>query len=240
MNNVYATILVALYCLNTEGVFAQNRFKAGVFSGINFSQIHGDNQDGYQKKGLSLGLTGSMVISQEFELCTELLYNEKGASAGSLSPYRRDHFYSDISLKYSEVAFLAHYFFRPKVDENYYKQSLKIGISYGRLLKSQTDVAINRQESQLVEETLTQNYNRDDFSFVAAWSYYLSPRLAFSVRHTNTLSFLFKSNPALGKTFMDMRPYFLGFHLSYDFITSKKNIVVKKRKKARYNPLEEL
>lgn len=241
MNYVYSTILVALYCLNTEGVFAQNRFKASVMTGINFSQIDGDNQDGYKKKGISLGLIGSMVLKPDFEICTELLYNEKGTSAGSLSPYRRDHFYSNIALKYSEMALLAHYFFRPQIAENYYKQSLKIGVSYGRLLKSQTDISINQLIDKTTEQILAQNYNKNDFSFVAAWSYYVSPRISVSVRHTNTLSFLYKSPNTTGKgAFENMRPYFLSAQLTYDFIAPKKVIVVRKMKKARFNPLEEL
>jgi hypothetical protein len=241
MNYVYSIVLVALFCLNTEGVSAQNRFKASVMTGLNFSQIHGDNQDGYKKKGVNLGLIGSMVIKPDFEICTELLYNEKGTSAGSLSPYRRDHFYSNISLKYSEMALLAHYFFRPQIADNYYKQSLKIGVSYGRLLKSQTDISINQQIDKTIEQTLTQNYNRNDISFVAAWSYYLSPRFSMSLRHTNTLNFLFRKPPSFGKnSFQDMRPYFLSCQLTYDFIAPKKVIVIRKRKKARFDPLEEL
>lgn len=242
MNYVYTTILVAFYCLPTEGgLVAQNRFKASVMTGLNFSQIHGDNQDGYKKKGISLGLIGSMVVKPDFEICTELLYNEKGTSAGSLSPYRRGHYYSNISLKYSEAALLAHYFFRPNIAKNYYKQSIKIGLSYGRLLKSQTDITLNQQKASEIEQTLTQNYNRNDFSFVAAWSYFLSPRISISLRHTNTLSFLFTNSPAFGKeAFQNMRPYFLSCQLTYDFIAPKKVIVVRKRKKARFDPLEEL
>jgi hypothetical protein len=210
-------------------------------AGINFSQINGDVQDGYQKKGPSLGLTGSVVVSPDFEICTELLYNEKGAKPNSNKGFQVDNYYSTFSLKYSEVALLAHYFFKPKIAENYYEQSLKIGFSYGRLIKSQTNIIQNHIAATTLEQYLTQNFNRNDFSFVAAWAFYLSPRLSLSLRHTNTLNFLYKGKPAIEKeAFKNMRPYFFTCHLIYDFIAPHKVTVVRKRKKARFDPLEEL
>lgn len=241
MNNLYVIIFTALFCSYTEGSFAQNRFKASLMTGLNLAQIKGDLQDGYKKKGLSLGLAGSMILSSDFDICTELLFNEKGASAGLRSDLTPRSFYSNISLKYSEMALLGHYFFKPMVEQNYYQQSIKIGVSYGRLLKSETSVSQNNQPLTFIEQTLSENYNTNDFSFIAAWSFYFSRRLSIGLRHTNTLNFLFKNHPSISKgAFENMRPDFFSFHLTYDFIAPKKVLPVRKRRLGRADPLEEL
>ena len=241
MNELRTIIFGAILCLHTEGSFGQNRFKASLMTGVNLSQIYGDKQDGYKKTGPSLGLVGSMIVASDFDICTELLYNEKGSASGTISGLTPRSFYSDITLRYSEMALLAHYFFKPQVEQNYYQQSIKIGISYGRLLKSETSIVQNNLPLKDFEQTLTEHYNRNDFSFVAAWAFYFSPRFSISIRHTNTLSFLFKNHPTIpSNTFQNMRPDFFSFHLVYDFIRPKNVLPVRKRKIGRADPLEEL
>jgi Outer membrane protein beta-barrel domain len=241
MNNLYAIIFIAFFSVHTEGSFAQNRFKASLMAGLNMAQIKGDLQDGYKKKGASLGLIGSMILSPDFDICTELLYNEKGAAPGQISDLSPRSFYSNISLKYSEMSLLAHYFFKPLVEQNYYQQSIKIGVSYGRLLKSETSISQNNIALKTIEQTLAENYNTNDFSFVAAWSFYFSRRLSISLRHSNSLNFLFKNHPSIPKgTFQNMRPDFFSIHFTYDFIAPKKVLPVRKRRLGRADPLEEL
>lgn len=241
MKYIYIILSVALFYFNTTSVSAQSRFKASILGGLNLSQIHGDRQDGYRKKGLSLGLTGSMILAPDFDICTELLYNERGATAKSETEVRSEHFASNISLQYSEVALLAHYYFRPRVAENFYGQSFKIGFSYGKLLKSQTQVFQNQKMIDTIAKALTQNYSKNDISVVASWSFYLSSRLSVCVRHTNSLSFLYTSSPSVKKeAFENMRSYYFSFHIAYDFIAPKKVVVVRKKRKGRFSPLEEL
>jgi Outer membrane protein beta-barrel domain len=245
MRSTIFIILILFFTLFTEGgIWAQqqpvSRFKAGAMVGFNLAQIHGDNQDGYGKKGSSLGLNGSMVILPDFDICTELLYNERGAAQSTYSDYRVNQYYTEIDLKYSEMAILARYYFMPRMLENYYRQSIKIGVSYGRLLKSQTSVLRNRTLITPIAESLTQDYNRNDVSFVAAWSFYFTPRVSVEIRHTNTLNYLYKTNPNVG-IYQDMRPYFLSFHFNYDFIAAK-GMKIKSRRflNKRRDPLEEL
>ena len=199
MNYAYTTILVALFCLNTEGGAAQSIFKAGILAGANFSQIQGDRQEGYRKKGLSLGLTGSMIIKPRLDICTELLINEKGAEPTPEAGFRFNEYSSSIYLRYSEMAILAHYFFDPLADLSHYRQSVKIGFSYGRLLKSQTEISQKLRILGDIAQTLTDNYQRNDFSFVAAWSFHFSPRFSASLRHTTSLNFIYTSTPTIAK-----------------------------------------
>lgn len=241
MNYAYFLFLVAFNTFITEGVLAQNRFKASLMAGSNFSQIQGDQQDGYNKQGINLGISGSMILLPDLDFCAELLYNNRGASPNSTTNVRFNHPNSDISLKYADIALSLNYFFRPKVEQNLYEQSIKVGVSYGRLLKSKVEVFMNQYRQKPIEQNLAQNLIPNDFSLMFAWSYYFTPKLSFTIRHTNSLSYLYKvRNTTDDQYYKDMRPYFITAQINFDFIAPKKVLVVRKSKKARVSPLEEL
>ena len=154
MTNAYKIFLCATLLFFTEGaVLAQTRFSAKVLTGVNLSQIDGDRQQGYRKRGLSLGLNGSIFIAPDFDVSTELWYNQKGADYKK--PAGFGEFPSTISLNYSEVALLFNYHFLPNRTEQYYTQSLHVGLSYGRLLGSSTAIFKDNQPLTQLETEVT-------------------------------------------------------------------------------------
>ena len=245
MNNVFKTIIVAFFLFFTEGGIAQTRFKAAVMAGINQSQIDGDKQQGYRKSGVSLGLNGSIFIRPDFDVSTELLYNEKGAKPSENQINKEVKSYSTFSLRYSEIALLANYYYAPNRERTYYTRSFHVGLSYGRLLKSATSIVQKNLSVPKLESEISSQYNPHDFSFIVGWSQLLSPRLGITIRHTSSINYLYK-NPNYdfihdNSGFKYMKPYFLSFHMFYNLISPNKVMGLRvKKKTGKNNPLEEL
>ena len=245
MNNVYRIIIVVCFAFFTEGGIAQNRFKATVMGGLNMSQIDGDKQQGYRKPGLSLGLNGSIFIRPNFDISTELLYNQKGAKPKSNPEYNPKIPYSTFTYHYSEVALLGNYYFNPNNAKNYYKNSIHIGFSYGRILKSTIKINQNNVPFTSLEADVSKNYDPRDFSFIVGWSQLLTPRLGVTIRHTNSINFLYKSSNYdfvyNGNGFEHLRPYLLSFQVFYNLISPNKAMGLRKKKVSpKSDPLEEL
>ena len=131
-NTICLIIVWALLSLQTTTLHAQSPFKAGVSIGVNLAQIDGDHQFGYDKRGFGYGIRGGVAIRKNFDIMTELLYVQKGASPKSSQPF--DSRRAEIELKYAEVPLLFSYHFK-KNDLGFYKWTIQTGASYGRLLK---------------------------------------------------------------------------------------------------------
>ncbi|MBL7817924.1 MAG: PorT family protein [Saprospiraceae bacterium] len=245
MNYAVKIIFVASLLFFTEGAVAQARFKAMAFAGVNLSQINGDKQEGYRQKGVSLGLNGSIFLRHDFDISTELLYNTRGARPDRNYLGQPNINYSTFKLHYSEVALLLNYHYHLSGSRNYYTQCLTAGVSYGRLLKSQTSIIRDNVPFTALENEVSSKLNPNDVSVIVGWSQYFTPKLGFALRHTGTVNFLYK-NPeyipnATDKGFEFLRPYYLSLHLFYNFVSPAKVMELKKKKKGtKHDPLEEL
>jgi hypothetical protein len=249
MHALYKIIILSCCLLFTEGVIAQARFKATVSAGLNMSQIDGDAQDGYRKPGLSLGLNGSVFINPAFDISTELLYSEKGAKVtGNINADQRNTYFSNFTLKYSEIALLANFYLKPNATKTYYRRSVHMGFSYGRLLQSSTAIFRGNQRATKIESDVVSQYNPHDVSFIIGWSQLFTPRLGITIRHTTSLTTLYRYTRTVDengvvkeRAFKYLRPYFLTFHVFYNLVSPNKVMGLKvKKKTAATNPLEEL
>ena len=247
MENVYKFFLVACICFITEGGISQNRFKAGAMVGINMSQIDGDKDEGYRQPGLLLGLNGGFFINPNFDISTQLLYNEKGAKPNPDAAPKPDFNYGNFSFKYSEIALLANFHYDANNAKNYYRQSIHVGFSYGRLFKSITVITRNNTPNLEFQDDLVSKYNPNDVSFILGWSYSFSPRWGLALRHTVSLNLMY-DNPTYAsiyrnEAFEHLRPYFLSCYVFYNFISPRNPLAnrnKKKKKKVSDDPLEEL
>ena len=131
-----------LFIFVQTALFAQkysSPFKAGATIGLNFTQIDGDEQFGYNRKGLNFGLRGAVILRKDMDISTELLYSERGALPGNNEKTATKRTIN-IGLKYADVPFLFNYYYS-KADDGHYRWNLYIGVSYGRLLRSQTSIS---------------------------------------------------------------------------------------------------
>jgi hypothetical protein len=246
MNRVFLFILLSFLNFFTEGTAQQSplRFKAGAMVGLNMSQVEGDNQDGYRLPGLSCGLIGGVHLKPNFDISTELLYNEKGAKPKANVRDNSQNFYSDLRFQYAEAAFLANFYFAPRITESYYTKALKVGFSFGRMFRGSSNSVLNKRPLPQLDSAITSNFQRNDVSFIVALALYSTPRLGFSIRHTVSLNYLYQNKDydlMNNKGFKFLRPYFFSVQMFYNFISPHKSLgIYQKKIKPQGNPLEDL
>lgn len=245
MENYLKIIILVGFLFFTEGGFAQARFKAAALVGINLSQIDGDRQQGYRNRGVSLGLDGSIYIRPDFDISTQLLFNQKGAQPSRYNKNTPNLALSYFSLNYSEVAMMFNYHFFPNLTKKYYTRSLFVGLSYGRLLKSTTTVILNNQSLTTFTDKVQSAYNPHDYSFIVGGSLLFTPKLGASLRFTRSIGSLYKNPnyiyPSTEMNFDVLKPYFISAHVFYNFISPNKTMGLKlKKMKKGKNALDEL
>ena len=221
-----------LFIFVQTALFAQkysSPFKAGATIGLNFTQIDGDEQFGYNRKGLNFGLRGAVILRKDMDISTELLYSERGALPGNNEKTATKRTIN-IGLKYADVPFLFNYYYS-KADDGHYRWNLYIGVSYGRLLRSQTSITKGFNMTDTIQQNLVNNigYNTSDLSLIVGARRYFTNRLGVSLRHTNSLNLLYKNPAAIVVTrgtpvvrnYGSFRSFFISLNLFYDFITPK-------------------
>jgi Outer membrane protein beta-barrel domain len=236
--NVAYTIFFCLFlALNTEGV-AQSLFRAGTTVGLNLAQLDGDFQQGYDRLGLALGLKAAVGFTKKYELSAELFYNQRGANPGNRSGFAvRELPISTINLHYADVLFMNNFYSKWLDNRGFYRYNWQVGFSYGRLLNASTSITRLQRNEVLLAESITQNYNSNDFSLVVGWSLFLQPRLGLTLRHAVSLNSLYKNDnykPSLSaskRDFFSFTSYFFSAQVFYNFISPK--VKVKKAKKAK-------
>ncbi len=227
--------LTLLFLWLNASLFAQTSpFKAGATVGINLAQVDGDKEFGYQKKGVTAGLKGGIVLNKKWEVSTELLYNVKGAEP-SREGKKTNNRLITLDLHYAEIPILVKYAFIESED-GYYKWQVFGGFSYGRLLRSnfniqKNDTSLDTNQTNIVTQL---GFKTSDVNVIVGVSHYFSPHLGLSIRHTTSLTPFYK-NPNLTTAtsqtpagYGQFRNYFLSVQLFYDFVTPK--VVVKRRK----------
>ena len=205
---------------------SQSPFKVGIKAGINLAQINGDYQSGYDRSGYGFGLKGGIIVKKNFEIMTELLYNQKGTEPKKnlASGVKK----ADIKLAYAEVPLL--FVYHLKKDENgIYKWSIYGGASYGRLLKSTIDIRRNTILDTVSTLKLnSENLNRTDISLVLGLNYNIFSNFGINFSHSTALNLLYKDltpqNPRVPlkkDNYNSFRNYFVSIKIFYDFIAPK-------------------
>lgn len=122
----------------TNSLFAQGnkkdeegRFTASIIAGINISQIDGDEDGSYSKVGFNGGARGGVRFGERMELCTEILFSQKGSYVNQI-----DKMYH---LDYIEVPVLFYYKdweAENKKGRKYMRIMIGAGMSYSRLVNT--------------------------------------------------------------------------------------------------------
>ncbi len=229
--------LLFCLCLFSTPLLAQQRFTGGLFAGVNFAQIDGDFQQGYRKKMFSGGIRAAMILNRKFDIGTELMYNGKGAQPSATDKASRNpNFY--MTMHYAEAALTANLHF-DQAEAGYNKKTVQIGISYGRLLSSSSEVSkLTRIDTIKSKQFLQENIKNVDVSLLLGFAYRFTPKIGIAVRHTYSMTPFFERLilPTSRVTPNDRdyflgRSYFLSFHLFYDLWVPELRKPKKPRKK---------
>ena len=237
------TLFLILLFFIQPALYAQkysSLFKAGATAGVNLSQIDGDEQFGYKKKGFNFGLRGAVILRKDIDISTELLYSRRGAEPSSTEKSKNKRL-AFLTLHYAEVPILFNYFY-DKSELGHYRWNFYVGMSYGRLLKSETLILKSYSLTDSVQQNLvnTIGYNSSDFSLIFGIKRYFNSRIGLSLRHTLSMNFVYKNpEPVLvtrgqqpRKDYTSFRSYFVSLNVFYDFITPK----IKKPRKGKTIP----
>jgi hypothetical protein len=135
-------------------------------SGINFSQVNGDNLAGFHKLGLVAGAGVTRNISNNQQWSFEFLYSEKGSKdVVTLGDPIQD---SIFKFNYIEIPFCYHYQFKPKLN-------LQFGVYTAVNIKSvYSDGLENYDVSKQIYAT--------DYGILGGLSYELSPQTKIQTR----------------------------------------------------------
>jgi hypothetical protein len=247
----FAIICILCCSINTLIAQSDNHFRASASVGINLSQMEGDGQEGYHKIGPSIGVKGAYILKPNLDLSAELLYNSRGSRP---NPFAKDLTFEDrttqlnAELNYADILLAANFHFLPNSAYTFYRQSLQIGVSYGRLLSSKIAVNKGIYPDTKVENDLLDNLKKDDIGFVVGYSWFLTARMGITAKHTFSLRNIY-TNPldaTSNRDYASLIPYNLSLQFTYNFITPKLNVKaqVEKQRKAKEakkrNALEEL
>lgn len=219
--------LLILALLFSGNLVAQ-RFNAGAVLGVNFSQIDGDYQFGYNKKGIAAGARAIAYLSPLVELNIDLLYSQRGAR-----PSRRRANVVHMNLNFIESIFLLNIKV-PKTQETeatnrrrkrrklntFVPFQIQTGVSYGRLIHSEV-VAIRRPayvqfaEQEVSFEEIRDSFNKNDISIVAGFSYFFTRNIGSSFRFYVPTKKLYDNASFPDRTSRSMRSFFITAQLIY-------------------------
>jgi hypothetical protein len=247
MKKVFALVLLLVMTITSSTLFSQNRFKAGIAVGLNLAQLDGDLQQGYDKAGYNFGLKGAFIIKPQFDISTELFFNQKGAVySGSPNLLDTKKLYPTITANYADVLIMANINFSPNDAETFYKHTFQVGVSLGRLVSSKTSVQRGVIFDNVFEQNLAKNYKSNDVAVVIGWSWFFSKKVGINLRHTFSVTNMYENANSVGvrdlgvTNFQSFRSYFLSAHVFYNFISPKKLGLGKKKKKKSIDEAEEL
>jgi Outer membrane protein beta-barrel domain len=236
--------------LCTEVIQAQSRFRATVIGGVNLSQIDGDLQQGYRKKNLSVGLSCAAVFKPDLDVSAELFYNPRGARPSPEGSPQSSKLFATMNFQYADAVMLFNFHSFPHKTKDFYRQTLKLGFSYGRLLKSGIDIKYNGRVAQTeYEQELLKGLKKDDISLVVGAAWQFNPRWGVMLRHTSSLRRIYErigasstaQIPNSEKDFRFLSPYFFSIQTFYHFVSPHKTLGVRRNKKnGGGDPLEEL
>lgn len=230
---------------------SEQRFRASVAAGMNFSQIEGDAQQGYDKVGVSIGAKGAYCFKPNFDMSAELLYNSRGCRPSRKAPeanFADKNLALSAELNYADVLLAANFHFMPNDGYTFYRQSLQIGVSYGRLLSSTISTNRGIFNDVGLENELQNNLKKDDVGFVVGYSWFPTARLGICAKHTFSLRNIYYNDKSGSKNqdYTSWIPYNLSVQVVYNIFSPKLNVrgQVEKAKKARdrkkKNALEDL
>lgn len=203
---IYIYSILFLFSLPAQAQFSLS----GVF-GVTASQVRGDDLAGYDRLGLTGGLRLSTILKNKTDINVELLYSQRGSQSeiapdNALPQAKIVTDYVEIPVYLSLVDWYIE-------DEDYYRVQVHGGFSYGRLIRSSTIDEINGGGQNF--DLLAQAFNKNDFSWLAGFSYYTSPSLGLTLRYTRSINNLYDMDPQLFAK--NLKGFFLSFRIEYVF-----------------------
>ena len=171
-------ILLSFIIFTTFGTFPAQaqRIMGAVFTGINATQVDGDEVYGYKKFGLNIGAAAIIPIDDKWSISLENAYSEKGAHQRPRFLDSLDGSY-DLKLNYLEVPLMVHFTDKDIV-------TFGAGMSWGRLI----GISEQRNGYEMAGTTLESGiYRNADLNLLLDVRFRLYKRFHFDVRYAYSI-----------------------------------------------------
>lgn len=210
---IYIRLILLLWLATSlSATLSAQRFGAAVVTGMNASQIDGDQLAGYDKIGLTAGFKTMIQFESAIKLNVEFLYSERGSRPSIWNDtYDPD---INITLQYMEIPFYVSIGDWWQEEGGYHKVSAHGGFSYGRLFQAKTVDYFNSSEDSY--DLLVPYFNDNDFSWMLGATYRFSPRFGVMFRYTRGITPLLDAEKH-GLNRQRLLTYFLTLRLEYYF-----------------------
>ena len=159
--NFSLIILIPFFCLNFYSSFSQKQgFNFGIQTGINLSQIEGDNLRGFNKVGYNIGWLGGYSFNATNEIIVSGLYERLGSDrSGTRTSRFGNRPLAEVNLQLASI-FLA---FSQKIGDSWdgsQKFRYVVGLKYNNILseKSQLFYGDIDDNLQLTKEDFKKHY----------------------------------------------------------------------------------
>ena len=167
----YRAVLVIMILFIITVSMNGQQFKAGIFGGLNVSQVAGDSYKGFNKLGFTAGFFVNHPIEQHFYWQAEIKYGTRGVyegpSEGNASLYKSSYHIVELPLSIN-------YLFDEKI-------MLEFGISPEVL------IAVRYwDENGLMAESSYPDNRRFGLSVFAGIGYWFNDRVMVGLRYTNS------------------------------------------------------
>ncbi|MBA3704824.1 MAG: PorT family protein [Bacteroidetes bacterium] len=196
---IYIFFVVFLFCAQA---FSQQRFRAGLKTGVSTSQVAGDTYSGFNKAGLDGGGFVTGKINEKWTVQFEIIYIQKG-SRHNFNSEIGDYTYYFLQLDYIEVPLL--FQFHQK------KFTFELGPGYGYLLKE-------KEYNHVMDLTGYRPFNKNEICLNVGISFVLYKNFGINWRYSNSISSI-RSHASGASTWNNpgQRNNVLAFCLTYMF-----------------------
>lgn len=176
--SLFALLLCTMYTVSSQA------FDAKAFVGFTLSQMEGDNLAGFDKMGLSGGAQVLYHISDKVLVGMEVGFIQKGSRQGALDLklYNTDVI---TTLNYTELPILIEFRDWYMSQEDYYKISGHIGISYSLLISA---------ESAHDDIGIFSDQFGNDLSFIGGGTYAINHRWSTTLRYQRALNQMYQND----------------------------------------------
>ena len=219
--------LLILALLFSNHLLAQ-RFNAGAVVGVNFSQVDGDYQFGFHKKGIVAGAKAVAYLSPLLEFNIDLLYSKRGARPSRNQPnvvnlnlnFVESVFLLNIKIPKSEDAPISKRRRKKRKLNEFVPTQLHFGLSYGRLVSSTVETIRRTTSLQTIEQEvgfdeIRTAFNKNDIGLIGGFSYFFTRNVGSCFRFHLPTSKLYDSASFPNRESRSMRSYFLSAQLIY-------------------------
>lgn len=168
--------------------------------------MDGDRHQGYDKIGLTAGVTGVINIAERYNVSIDLGYSELGAKADDIngSQISEGLHPFDLRLNYAEVVLLNNLFLIKKEIEGksrrkryYYRLKASTGLSYNRLLSTEVEETIfsasGGGRAPIVFEETQELFNTSNLAFVIGGTYFLKKNIGLEFRYGLSVNNLYNA-----------------------------------------------